>query len=116
MRYAAQTSNAKDNQMTAFLIVRAQVPKDDRADFDAWYQNEHLPDAHKAFQSVSARRGWSEMDDGVHVAIYEFSSLQRAQQIADGSDEITALIVEFDRVWQDRVVRSREVVGVKQSL
>ena len=66
--------------------------------------------------SLSARRGWSGMTPGVHVAVYEFPSLDRARQITNGSPEITALIAEFDRVWQDRVKRTREVVGVVQTL
>ena len=31
--------------MTAFLIVRAEVDSAVRDAFDAWYQDEHLPDA-----------------------------------------------------------------------
>ena len=102
--------------MTAYLIVRAEVAEADRDAFDRWYETEHLPDAHAAFGSLTARRGWSDVTPGVHIAIYEFPSLARANQIAAGSPEITALIAEFDRVWQDRVLRSREVVGVKQAL
>ncbi len=102
--------------MTAYLIVRAEVAEGDIADFDRWYETEHLIDAHKAFRSLSARRGWVENTQGVHIAIYEFASLEHANSIANGSPEITALIAEFDRVWQNRVVRKREVVGVSQSL
>jgi len=32
------------------------------------------------------------------------------------SDEIKGLIAEFDRCWQDRVQRSREVVEIAQLL
>jgi len=42
--------------MTAYFIVRAQVVDATVKDkFDRWYQNEHLPDALKAF---GARRAW----------------------------------------------------------
>ena len=44
--------------MTAVLIVRAIVDPNRRDDFDTWYQNEHLPDAHKALSPLTAKRGW----------------------------------------------------------
>ena len=49
------------------------------------------------------------------MAFYEFGSLAEARRIV-GSDEIKALISEFDRVWQGCVTRSREIVGIDQSL
>ena len=101
--------------MTAYLIVRAEVPEADRAAFDRWYQLEHLPDAKAALQALSAKRGWSDVTAGVHLAIYEFPDLPRARE-ATSSDAIKVLIAEFDHVWQGRVTRTREVVGVKQAL
>ena len=101
--------------MSAYLIVRAQVAPADRAAFDHWYQTEHLPDALAAFRALSARRGWTDGDPAVHVALYQFESLQRAQAIAS-SPQIAGLIAEFDRVWQGRVHRTREVVEIAQEL
>ena len=101
--------------MTAYLIVRAEVRDSDRAAFETWYQNEHLPDALKAFQATSARRGWSDVTPGVHIALYEFASLADARTVMV-SAAIKSLIAEFDRVWQDRVVRSREVIDIAQVL
>ena len=66
--------------MTAWLIVRADVDPEVRDAFDAWYQNEHLPDAVKAFGTVSAWRGWSQVNDNVHVACYEFADLAHANR------------------------------------
>ena len=43
--------------MAAYLIVRAVVPETDRAKFDQWYQDVHLPEALVAFDAVSAWRG-----------------------------------------------------------
>lgn len=100
--------------MTAYLIVRAEVAPEDHDSFDHWYETEHLPDAHKAFGSRSARRGWSDVSATTHVAIYEFDDLDRAREAI--SREVPALVAEFDRVWQDRVTRARELVGVKQTL
>lgn len=102
--------------MQAYLIVRAEVAPEDRDAFDHWYETEHLPDAYAAFKSLRAQRGWVEDNPGLHVAIYAFPDLARAQAIANGSPQITALIAEFDRVWGTRVRRTREVVGVVQSL
>ena len=54
--------------MPAYLVVRAVVAEADRRDFDAWYRNEHLPDALKAFNAQSAWRAWSRTDPSVHYA------------------------------------------------
>ncbi|MGB7181097.1 MAG: hypothetical protein WA888_19710 [Burkholderiaceae bacterium] len=99
--------------MSAFLIVRASVPESDREAFETWYQKEHLPEAKAAFKAISARRGWGDVEPGVHWAMYEFSDLNAARAITE-SDILKGLIAEFDRVWEGRVTRSREVVGVNQ--
>jgi hypothetical protein len=101
--------------MTAYLIVRAEVGEADRDAFDRWYETEHLPDAMAAFQARSARRGWSDVTAGVHIALYEFASLARVREVV-ASDAIKALIAAFDRAWQGRVARSREVLEITQSL
>lgn len=101
--------------MSAYLIVRAVVPEADRDAFDKWYEAEHLPDAKKAFGALSARRGWSEVTPGVHHAIYEFRDLAHVRGVTSGT-EIKEMIAEFDRVWQDRVTREREVIGIAQTL
>ncbi len=101
--------------MTAYLIVRAEVPKADRASFDHWYETEHLPDARKAFQARGAERGWSASDPNVHIAMYRFEDVTTAHAIVQ-SNEIKDLIAEFDRVWQGRVTRSREVIETVQTL
>ncbi|MEM7056242.1 MAG: hypothetical protein AAF557_01510 [Pseudomonadota bacterium] len=101
--------------MTAYLIVRAEVPEADRDGFEAWYQTEHLPDAKAAFACLSARRGWSDVSPGIHIAIYEFTDLDTARAVTS-SPAIAVLITEFDRVWQGRVTRTREVVSISQTL
>tara|TARA_R110002073_G_scaffold173956_3_gene331121 strand:+ start:224 stop:529 length:306 start_codon:yes stop_codon:yes gene_type:complete len=101
--------------MTAYLIVRAEVPQADRTAFDKWYEAEHLPDAKQAFQVQEAQRGWSDVTPGVHIALYTFPSLARAREV-QASQDIKDLIAEFDRVWQGRVTRTREVIEVKQRL
>lgn len=101
--------------MPAYLIVRATVAPADRTAFDTWYQNEHLPDAKQAFDARSACRGWIDETAGLHAAYYEFESLNRAQQIVD-SDALKAMVTEFDRVWEGRVTRVREIIEIKQRI
>ena len=93
----------------AILSVRAVVPEAEREAFDAWYRDEHLPDATTAFGADRAWRGWSSVDPGVHVAFYEFSDPSAATAILD-SAVIKRLVAEFDRVWEGRIERARDVV------
>jgi hypothetical protein len=100
--------------MTARFIVRAQVV--DTAvedDFDRWYQNEHLPDALKAFHAQRAWRGWSEVEPSVHYAVYEFDDVEVARAVP-GSAALRRLVAEFDRMWGDKVTRTRDIVDVVQ--
>jgi hypothetical protein len=102
--------------MTAYLVVRAVVADpDDRAAFDHWYRTEHLPDAMKAFNPQSAMRGWSTNDPSVHTAYYRFDSVEAVRAIGD-SAAIKALIAEFDRVWDTRVVRTRDILSIADEL
>ena len=102
--------------MTACFIVRAQIIDAAVKDaFDRWYQDEHLADAHKAFNARCAWRGWSEVDANVHYAVYEFDDVTAARAIPD-SDALERLVVEFDRRWGDSVTRSREIVDAVQTI
>ena len=102
--------------MTAYLVVRAVLADfADRARFDHWYRTEHLPDALKAFKAQSAMRGWSTTDPKVHTAYYRFATAEAAQAISTGS-AIMPLVEEFDRVWLDRVSRTRDIVAIADEL
>ena len=102
--------------MSACFIVRAQVADAALKDeFDRWYQEEHLPDALKAFNALRAWRGWSEVDSSMHYAVYEFKDMASVRAI-QGSDPLKRLVAEFDRVWGDRVKRSRDIVEVIQAI
>lgn len=102
--------------MTVRFIVRAKIADATlRGAFDRWYQDEHLPDAFKAFNAKRAWRGWSETDASLHYAVYEFDDLSSARAI-EGSAALKQLVAEFDRVWGDRVTRSRDIVDAIQSL
>jgi hypothetical protein len=100
----------------AWLVVRAVVADPaDRAAFDEWYRLEHLPDAMKAFAVHTAWRGWSTIDHSVHCAYYGFESLNQIDTVTSGP-EMRALIAEFDRCWEGRVTRTREVVAVADEI
>jgi hypothetical protein len=102
--------------MTAYFIVRAKVVDATvKDDFDRWYQKEHLPDALKGFKARRAWRGWSAVDPLAHYAYYEFDDMASARAI-QGSEAFKGLVAEFDRVWGDRVSRSRDFVEVVQTI
>ena len=101
--------------MTVYLIVRAEVDPSVTDAFDAWYENEHLPEALKGFNASSAKRGWSSVDTNVHIAIYEFPDLPAVKAVMNGN-AIKVSIKEFDRHWQGTVTRSREIVEFCQVL
>lgn len=96
----------------AWLVVRATVADAaDRARFDQWYRDEHLPDAVKAFGVTTAWRGWSQQDPSVHCAHYRFGSLEALEAVMNGP-VIRQLVAEFDRVWGTKVIRTREVLAI----
>jgi hypothetical protein len=104
---------------TAYLAVHAEVPEADRARFDHWYETDHLPWALRVFGAQRAWRCWSRSDPptgpGVHVAFYEFDSVETAEAVSR-SDAIKPLVADFDRVWGDRVPRRRTVLEMVQEL
>ena len=99
----------------AYFAVRAEVPEADRAQFDHWYETDHLPWALRVFGARRAWRCWSKSDPGVHVAVYEFDSVEAAEAITK-SDAIKPLVEDFNRVWQNRVTRRRAVLDVVQEI
>jgi hypothetical protein len=99
---------------TAFLIVRARLNNlSDRQKFDRWYGTEHLPSAVREFKAQRGWRAWSKTNPLVHIALYEFESVEEAEDILD-SAALAAQIAEFDRVWGSEVTRTREIVEMAQ--
>ena len=98
-----------------FLVVRAVVTDAAiRADFDRWYQAEHLPDAVKGFGVQRGIRCWSRTDPSVHYAFYEFPSVAEVRR-AQESEAIRELIAAFDRDFPS-VSRSREIIEIVQEI
>ena len=85
-----------------------------RAAFDAWYRDEHLPDAAKSFAAEKAWRGWSESDPAVHVAFYQFAD-RAALYRGTAPDVIKRLVADFDKAWSG-VPRSREIMTVVDAI
>jgi hypothetical protein len=101
---------------TAVLIVRARLTNlADRERFDRWYGTEHLPTGVKHFKAQRGWRAWSRTNPLVHIALYEFPSVEEAENILD-SAALAAQISEFDRVWGTGITRTREIVEVVEEL
>jgi hypothetical protein len=59
----------------------------DRRKFDDWYRTEHLPSALRAFQAQRAWRCWSRPNPLVHLALYEFPSVEEAEAMLDAGHD-----------------------------
>jgi hypothetical protein len=92
-----------------FFIVRAVVVAPLREKLDHWYSTDHLPWAIKAFKCEKAWRFWSELEPGVHTAVYRFAD-KAACDVALGGDEFKALVANFNRAFPEGVTRTRDVV------
>ena len=99
----------------AYLAVRAEVPEADRARFDRWYQTDHLPWAVRVFAARRAWRCWSHSDPRLHIAFYEFDSVEAAEA-SQTAEATKALVADFDRVWEGRVTRRREILEMVHEL
>ena len=94
---------------TTFFLVRAVVAAPYRDRFDTWCADDHLPWACRVFQCEKAWRFWSEVEEGVHYAVYRFRD-KAACDAALGSPAFKELVADFDRNFPEGVTRSRDVV------
>jgi hypothetical protein len=97
----------------AFFLVRAVVAAPLREKFDHWYSTDHLPWAIKAFKCQKAWRFWSDIEQGVHYAVYRFAD-KAACNTALASAEFKALVADFDRAFPQGVTRTRDVVTLAE--
>ena len=99
--------------MPAYFIVRATIADPaKRAAFDAWYKNEHLPDAAKSFGAQKAWRFWSDTDPAVHIAEYKFAD-RAALDRGTAPETMKRLVADFDRDWPG-IPRSREIMTLAE--
>jgi hypothetical protein len=99
----------------AYLAVRAEVPEAERARFEQWYATDHLPWAVRVFEARRAWRCWSRSDPSLHIAFYEFDSVDAAEA-TQTAEATKALVADFDRVWGNRVPRRREILEMMQEI
>lgn len=81
------------------LSVRATVEPGREAEFNRWYDNEHMPDAVRMFPGcVGGARYKVVLGDGSHqyMALYAFDSAAGLEQALNGP-EIKELIRIYDR-------------------
>ena len=65
---------------TAVLIIRARlINMSDRPQFDNWYRTEQLPNSVRQFKAQRAWRCWSRTNPLVHLALYEFGTVEEAE-------------------------------------
>ncbi|MBT7756057.1 MAG: hypothetical protein HN732_01945 [Rhodospirillaceae bacterium] len=55
------------------------------------------------------------MEPNVHIAFYEFPDLDAANALIN-SEIMVGFIKEFDRHWEGKVVRTRELVEFSQKI
>ena len=95
--------------MPTYFIVRATVSDPaQRAAFDKWYAQEHLPDAVKTFGAQKAWRFWSDTDPAVHQASYQFAD-RAALDHGTAPEKMKRLVADFDKAWPG-IPRSREII------
>jgi hypothetical protein len=92
-----------------FFLVRAVVEEHLRDKFERWYTSDHLPLAMKVFQCEKAWRFWSEVEQGVHYAVYQFAD-KPALDAALGSDGFKEMVADFNAAWPEGVTRTRDIV------
>ena len=98
---------------TTFFLVRAVVAPHLREKFDHWYSTDHLPWAIKVFKCDKAWRLWSEVEEGVHYAVYSFAD-RAACDAAMKSEGLKELIADFDKSWPEGVTRTRDIVTLAE--
>ena len=99
---------------TAFLVIRTRLNNlADRQRFDDWYRTEQLPSSIETFEADRGWRAWSRTNPLVHIALYEFSSVEKAESILD-SAALAARSGAFDSAWGTSTSRTREIVEVAE--
>jgi hypothetical protein len=93
----------------SLFMVRAVVAARLRTKFDQWYSTDHLPWAIRVFKCEKAWRFWSETEQGVHYAVYQFADKQRLDA-ALASEEFKDMVANFNRSWPEGVARTRDIM------
>src|SRR5262245_33828579 len=91
-----------------FFVVRAGVTKERVAAFNAWYNEDPVPEVLQYNGAVSARRYKQILGEDKHqyMAVYEFASEEVFQRFM-ASDHLKTLIKEYDAHFGDSSERAR---------
>ena len=99
----------------AYFMVRAEVANEsDRATFDQWYGDHHVPMAMTYFKAEKGWRFWSRIDRSVHYAMYQFPDVATLRAVIEAPG-FTALIDDFNQAWPN-VPRSRDLIETVQAV
>ena len=79
------------------FVVRASIAKDKEAEFNIWYNEEHVPQVLQYNGAVSARRYKQILGDDKleYMAVYEFASEEVFRRFM-ASDHLKTLIEDYD--------------------
>ena len=99
----------------AYFVVRAQVVSEaDRARFDQWYGDHHVPMAVRYFKAEKAWRFWSRSDPSVHYAMYQLADIATLRTLVEAPG-FKVLVDDFDAAWPG-IPRSRDLVESVQAV
>lgn len=86
--------------MTVLFVVKAVPPKGREAEFDRWYNEEHVPDVLKFPGMASARRYRLLAGDDKYqvMAVYELKDEATYKRFM-ASDHLKMLIADYDKRW-----------------
>jgi hypothetical protein len=86
----------------SFFLVHAVIAEPLRGKFDHWNSTDRLPRAIRIFKCEKAWRFWSEVESGVHYAVYQFAKARLDAALS--SDAFKELVADFNG---PRVSRAR---------
>ena len=99
----------------SFFLVRAVVEERLRDQFERWYTQDHLPFALDVFKCEKAWRFWSEVEAGVHYAVYQFTD-KGALDAALASEGFKGMVADFNASWPEGVTRTRDIVTLVEEV
>ena len=94
--------------MTVLFVVKAVPPKGKEAEFDRWYNEEHVPDVLKFPGLASARRYRALEGEDKHtvMAVYEMKDEATYKRFV-ASGHLKELVADYDRRWPGSAPRMR---------
>jgi hypothetical protein len=93
---------------TILFVVKATIRQDREADFNRWYNEEHVPQVLRWKGVVSARRYRAILGEDTYqyMAVYELASEENFRAFMD-SEDMKALRAEYDAHFGDVSERAR---------